>query len=162
MQQILDGLHVERSLEIGCGYGRLSPWIALHSERHYGVEPSGDSLEAARRQFPDFGWVRGRAESLPFPDDSHFDLVVTWTVLQHIPDDAIAKAAKEIRRVLDPNGVLVMCEVTGGDRADHVWPRSVAEYEELFHPHSCVQSLARRVERTYGVEDVGEVMRFEA
>jgi ubiquinone/menaquinone biosynthesis C-methylase UbiE len=43
--------------------------------------------------------------ALPFPDAS-FDLVVTNDVLQHVPEADVGASLAELRRVLDPQGVL--------------------------------------------------------
>ncbi|WP_436345751.1 class I SAM-dependent methyltransferase [Natronorubrum sp. FCH18a] len=153
-----------RSLEVGCGYGRLTPWIAMRSERHVAVEPDRRALERAVVQYgrtdgdPTGGTVtagdvnvafaRGRAESLPVPDDA-FDLVVTWTVLQHVPPERIGEAVSELRRVLAPGGLVVCCERVRPPADDHIWPRSLETYAELFEPLECVDDRRRSVEPTW-------------
>ena len=37
----------DRSLEVGCGYGRLSGWIAEYAEDAVAIEPNTDALEQA-------------------------------------------------------------------------------------------------------------------
>lgn len=87
-----------RSLEIGCGYGRLTPWIAEHSDEHFPVEPESDLLNDARRLYPNFHFFQAKAQELPF-SDCYFDLCVCWTVLIHIPPMELSKAVGEIKRV---------------------------------------------------------------
>jgi ubiquinone/menaquinone biosynthesis C-methylase UbiE len=52
-------------------------------------------------------------EALPFEDRS-FDLVVLNDVLQHVPEPDVAASLREIRRVLAPEGALLVR--TGGSR----------------------------------------------
>lgn len=161
-----------RSLEVGCGYGRLTPWIAMRSARHMAVDPDRRALVRAAVQYADtdapapnateqsgidttnatgtqdISFVRGRAESLPVPDDA-FDLLVTWTVLQHVPSETIADAVSELRRVLAPGGLVVCCERVRPPADDHIWPRSIETYERLFDPLECVDVRERPVEPTW-------------
>ncbi|WP_306053126.1 class I SAM-dependent methyltransferase [Natronococcus wangiae] len=138
----------ETSLEVGCGYGRLSPWIARRSETHYGVDPDERALGIAATQYPDLAFARGRASSLPVPDGA-IGLTVSWTVLQHVDDSRIEDAAAELRRVLAPGGLLVCCERVRPPGDDHIWPRSVETYERLFEPLSLRAAYERPVEPTW-------------
>lgn len=122
-----------RSLEVGCGYGRLTPWIAARTEGHVAIDPERSLLSAARREYPDVHFVRTRVEALPFRDDA-FDLAVTWGVLNHVQSASIQEAADEIDRVVAPDGTLVISEATAGS-PDPRWEyRSIEEWCDLFAP----------------------------
>ncbi|WP_049927031.1 class I SAM-dependent methyltransferase [Halopiger goleimassiliensis] len=146
----LEAHDLDRSLEVGCGYGRLSPWLATRSDWHVALDPDGRALANATEQYREWEleFVRGRAETLPCPDDA-FDLVVTWTVLQHVPDGTIGAATSELRRVLSPDGHLVCCERVEPPADDHIWPRSIEEYDRLLAPLSLVEVRDRPVEPTW-------------
>lgn len=162
-RELID-VRARHSLEIGCGFGRLSMAIADHSESHVAVDINDDALGAARATYRGINFRRAGALGLPFPD-AHFDLVVTWTVLQHIPPEQIGMAAAEIRRVLAPGAVLLMCEETrkpaGNASRTPTWHRIVAEYEHLLAPlrllrHGPIDESATLP----GMESPGEVMVF--
>lgn len=122
-----------RSLEVGCGYGRLTPWIAERADEHHAVDLDGSLLSAARREYPDVRFARTRAEALPYPEDA-FDLAVTWGVLNHVPSGAIDAATDELDRVVASDGTLVISEATDGT-PDPRWEyRSVEEWRDLFAP----------------------------
>ena len=65
------------------------------------------AVEAARRVAAQLGveaeYVVGDARELPFPDDS-FDVVFSYSVLQHLAKDDVRRVIAEIRRVLRPGG----------------------------------------------------------
>lgn len=120
-----------RSLEVGCGYGRLTPWIADRAEAHYAIDPERSLVRAARREHPHVSFQCARAEALPFPDEM-FGLCVTWGVLNHVPGDSISIATEEIDRVVTADGTLVISEATAG-RPDPRWTyRSIEEWHNLF------------------------------
>jgi ubiquinone/menaquinone biosynthesis C-methylase UbiE len=159
---LLDGVSVERSLEIGCGYGRLSVIFGRHSLQHIGIDINEEALSMARMSYPRIDFRLERAEALPFENDA-FGLICTWTVLQHIPDDRLPAVAREISRVLGPGGILLMCEETRspGVEIGHTWHRTVQSYDEMFatltlHHHSEIDQL----NRIPGMESPGEVMMF--
>jgi ubiquinone/menaquinone biosynthesis C-methylase UbiE len=107
-----------RILEIGCGSGAYTVLAART------VGPRGevvaldvqqgmlDQLTAKLRRpenadIANVTTMLGDAEDLPFPDNM-FDLVMLVTALPEIPDQA--RALGEIRRVLQPKGVLAVTE----------------------------------------------------
>lgn len=139
---------VERSLEVGCGYGRLSPWIAEFSRAHAAVDPDAGAVAVAAAEYPWIEFAVGRAGALPYGDDA-FDLAVTWTVLQHVDEERIADAAAELRRVLAPGGRVVCCERVEGRGDDHLWPRSTDRYRELFAPLELREVAERPAEPTW-------------
>ena len=93
-----------RVLDVGCGTGRVAAALAERN-RVWAVDPSPEMLAVAGRRLPrSAGLKQGRAEDLPFKDDS-FDAAVMWLVV-HLVDRPPAFA--ELRRVLRPGGRLVI------------------------------------------------------
>src|SRR5438270_10113326 len=90
------GVKPGRSLEIGCGFGRLSPYIAEHFEQHTAVDINTWAVSEATRFYPEISFSVASATELPFPDDG-FDAVITWTVLQHILNSLVGTALSEIK-----------------------------------------------------------------
>lgn len=150
LERILESLDppFEQSAEIGAGYGRLSPWIAEFADTHYGIEPNRTQLERANDQYPGCKWVEATAQDLHFEDDC-FDLVVSWTVLQHIPDEHLRPALRQLERILTRDGYLVCCEETKGEPGVNTFPRSVETYERLFSSLTLEATYDRQMEPTY-------------
>jgi 2-polyprenyl-6-hydroxyphenyl methylase / 3-demethylubiquinone-9 3-methyltransferase len=93
-------------LDVGCGGGFLSEEFAGDGFAVTGIDPSGRSLEAARKHAAQSGlaidYRIGRGEDLPFPDGS-FDIVACCDVLEHVDD--LCKTIGEVSRVLKTGGV---------------------------------------------------------
>ena len=147
-------LPFERSLEVGCGYGRLSPWLARLSGSHHAVEPNADAVETARTHYPHVEFREATAQELPYDDDS-FSFVFTWNVLMHVPPEEIGGAASEIRRVLDADGTLLLMENTTDTTSPIHWGRSREAYESLLGMTADAYE-PRPVERTYEFVKGGE------
>jgi ubiquinone/menaquinone biosynthesis C-methylase UbiE len=109
-----------RCLDIGCGAGRLVRTLAARCQHVTGVDPSAPMLERARMRAQKLGvenvsFQEGRAEALPFPDQS-FDCVTASNLLLHLPNPVAA--LKEAARVLRPGGRIAVLEPgTGMNRA---------------------------------------------
>jgi SAM-dependent methyltransferase len=96
------------AIELGCGTGYVSAWLAKRGAKPVGIDNSPKQLEAARgfqREFGiDFPLMLGNAEEVPLPDAS-FDLAVSeyGAALWADPYKWIPEAA----RLLRPRGRLV-------------------------------------------------------
>lgn len=163
LQDILSSIDIktDRSAEVGCGYGRLSPWVFEYSDEHIGIDPDKEALDKARELYPQISWVNATAQDMSFPDN-HFDLIVTWTALLHIPPRSIEEVAEKIEATLSEDGYLIICEETKSDGAEHVWPRSLNRYKELFQDTRLIEVRERDLEPTYPSHaDGGEILVFQ-
>jgi len=102
----LAGLARGRVLEVGCGTGQMLPLYPPGVEL-FALDPNADALVRAARRAPNAGLLSASAEHLPFGDDC-FDAVVSGLVFCSVPDPA--RGLAEIRRVLKPDGRLLMLE----------------------------------------------------
>lgn len=115
-----------RWLDIGCGGGLL---LSLAADAGYVGE--GIELSADRRAVA--GDVTGRpihgtpVEDVQFPDAS-FDVISLINVFSHLTSPAATLA--ELRRILKPDGVLVMAtgEMTAGVRKSHMFNWNLGDH----------------------------------
>lgn len=107
LRMLPDDLAGLDALELGCGTGYVSAWMARRGARVTGIDNSPRQLETARRLQAehglDFPLHLAPAEALPFPDRS-FDFAISeyGAVLWADPDRWLPEAA----RVLRPGGRL--------------------------------------------------------
>jgi ubiquinone/menaquinone biosynthesis C-methylase UbiE len=119
--------------DIGCGEGTLGRELAALGAFVTGFDPF--MAPAARLALGTGSWqlVRAAAETLPTPDAS-FDLALFVFSLHHVPQQQLASALAEVRRVLRPDGRLYVAEpVAEGPHQDIV---------ELFHDETAVRAAA--------------------
>jgi SAM-dependent methyltransferase len=98
-----------RVLDAGCGTGGFLRWLLDRGAftAAAGIDIGSAAIELARWRVPEADLRVAPLHELPFGDAS-FDLVVTNDVLQHVPEDDVAASLLELRRVLAPDGTLLL------------------------------------------------------
>jgi SAM-dependent methyltransferase len=96
-----------RVLEAGCGLGRFVHWLTEQGRFPVGLDISGEGLGAIRKRWPDYTIVQADVRRLPFRDEA-FDACLSFGVIEHFTEGSQVCLA-EMRRVLAPEGVLVLC-----------------------------------------------------
>lgn len=93
-------------LDVGCGQGDLLRILQSSFAHAAGCDPSSGMIAS-------LGDVDVRLQAdeskLPFPDDS-FDFVTASGVFHHVPPQNRTALAKEVNRVLKPEGVFAIIE----------------------------------------------------
>jgi SAM-dependent methyltransferase len=95
-------------LDVACGTGVLARAVADRvglSGSVAGLDPSEEMLVVARRKNDTVEWRMGRAEAIPFPDET-FDAVVSQFGIMFFEQPA--RALREMIRVLRPGGRLAV------------------------------------------------------
>lgn len=96
------------TIELGCGTGYVSAWLARRGARPIGIDNSEQQISTARRLQAehgiDFPIVHGNAEELPYPDES-FDLAISEYGASIWADPY--RWVPEAARVLRPGGRLI-------------------------------------------------------
>jgi ubiquinone/menaquinone biosynthesis C-methylase UbiE len=95
-----------RTLEVGCGEGRVVRDLAARGHRVVGLDRSPALLRHASAALAEARYVRADAAVLPFRD-ADFDLVVAYNSLGDVED--MPGTVREAGRVLDAGGRFCFC-----------------------------------------------------
>ncbi len=96
-------------LDLGCGEGRYSRVLTAKGARVTGVDPVPQFIALARQRDPDSIYIEAQAEELPL-ETGAFDLVLSYLSIVDIAD--IDAASREICRVINPNGKLIIVNIS--------------------------------------------------
>lgn len=111
----LGDLRGKRALDYGCGHGMAAVVLARAGADVTAFDLSPGYVAEARERLRANGVsgsvVVADGEELPFPDRS-FDAVWGNAILHHLD---LAKAGRELARVMKPGAVAVFCEPWGGN-----------------------------------------------
>jgi len=118
-ERMLDLARVTRGesvLDVGCGTGTL----AIAAKRRVGDAGTVDGIDAsvemieraqkkAKRAHSGAQFQVASADALPF-DTSRFDVVLSTVMLHHLPRSIRAQAIQDMRRVLKPEGRILIVD----------------------------------------------------
>jgi SAM-dependent methyltransferase len=93
-------------VDVGCGTGRLEPYLAARGLSPSGIDLSPEMIRVARRDRPGFAFDIADLRELPFGDASVAGVVCWYSLMYLAPSDRPA-AFSELARVLKPAGYLV-------------------------------------------------------
>lgn len=98
------------ALDIGCGTGTLSFYLASKGYIVSGIDISKKAIEACKKNAKQLGFEKEtRFEKMEFPSytpKGKFNLVICSEIIEHIKDDE--KALRKIYNLLTPKGILLL------------------------------------------------------
>ena len=169
LQRAAAGGPIERAYDIGCGFGRLTPVLAESAACAEGFERETSLVAMARQLLPALTFTEvARLDHLPVADATA-RFVLSFTVLQHMPDRQAERVLAEITRVAAPDAHLLLCEETdsaleAGDASaadlGYTRGRSVDWYAARLQGFTLVETAPRLIEPGYPRADVGTFMFF--
>jgi ubiquinone/menaquinone biosynthesis C-methylase UbiE len=92
--------------DVGCGTGRLAPYLAARGMTPCGVDLSPEMIRVARRDHPDVSFAIAEVHHLPFGDASLAGVVCWYSLIFLAPAERPAAFA-ELYRVVQPSGYVV-------------------------------------------------------
>lgn len=115
--------NAQTALDVGCGPGALTAVLVerLGARAVLACDPSEPFVLDCRTRHPGVDVRVGRAEALPCEDGSR-DVVLAQLVLHFVTDPEAA--AREMRRVLRPGGIVAACSwdfARGMEMLRHFW-----------------------------------------
>ncbi|MDR0922611.1 MAG: methyltransferase domain-containing protein [Lactobacillales bacterium] len=97
-------------LDVGCANGKLLSMLSEKNPKFIGagIDLSDEMIKMAESRYPEFSFVQGNAEHLPF-DSGTFDQIICSASFHHFPHPE--EFLKEAYRVLKPGGKLLIAEI---------------------------------------------------
>lgn len=146
-------------LDAGCGTGRISRYLTDRGCSVVGVDLSPGMIAMARRGHADIETRVSSITDLPFPA-AQFDGILYWYSTIHVADDGLAAVFREARRVLRPNGlVLVAFQAGDGSRDVAGGYRALGYDVTLTRFHRTADQMARQLAEAGLVEEARLVRR---
>lgn len=133
-----------RMLDVGTGTGHMLRRFAASFDKAVAVDHSAAMLAVARdtarrNQLDNIEFVVSDALQFLSSATGKFDLVTCVGFLHHLQPVDLADLLKAARRVLAPQGVLLLSEPIAIDRAE---PRAIAWWNDVYRRHPQVYAQA--------------------
>ena len=131
----------KRVLEIGCGNGRITSYLADKTQKLTAIEPDYNEIIEARDKLPGVDFQTASGEYLPLPDDC-FDVVVFTLSLHHQNSEA---AISEAVRILKEDGEICVIEPTIEGEIQRAFSLVQSENHELIQAQDSIKNSGLKV-----------------
>ncbi|HVO43133.1 MAG TPA: class I SAM-dependent methyltransferase [Aggregatilineales bacterium] len=113
--------------DMGCGPGQIARYLRDRGVDTIGIDLSSGMVEVARRLNPDIEFRQGSMVALHMADSTLGGIAAFYSII-HIPREDVVNVLREFRRVLRPNGRLLLAFHIGQDvlRLDEWWGERVS------------------------------------
>jgi SAM-dependent methyltransferase len=121
--------------DMGCGPGHVARYLRDAGASVFGLDLSPGMLEQARKLNPDIPFRQGNMMSLDIPDGSLAGVAAFYAIV-NIPRRSLPVIFGEIRRVLQPEGLLLLAFHSGDEvlHEDELWGQKISMEFLLFPP----------------------------
>ncbi|MBI5675447.1 MAG: class I SAM-dependent methyltransferase [Nitrospirae bacterium] len=96
----------EKILDVPCGTGEFCTLFKPNS--YHGLDISKTYIEYAQKKYKQ-NFFCGDATRINF-NDNYFDKILTLSLFHHIDDSSVKFVLKELKRILKPDGILLLIE----------------------------------------------------
>ena len=93
--------------DMGCGPGQIARYLKDRGLETVGVDLSSGMLEQARTLNPDIPFYVGDMTKLNVPDSTWAGIAAFYSII-HVPRAQVAAVLRELHRVLQPGGLLLL------------------------------------------------------
>lgn len=113
--------------DMGCGPGQVARYLAERGARACGVDLSPAMVRQARIANPDLPFEVGDMLDLADVSDGSYGGIAAFYSIVHVPQATLPRALRELRRVLRPDGILLVTFHIGGEvvHRDDWWGKEV-------------------------------------
>lgn len=113
--------------DIGCGPGHVARYLHGRGVNVLGIDLSPRMVERARQLNPGIEFQQGNMASLEVDDEAWAGIVAFYSII-HIPREEVVRVLREFKRVLRPNGLLLLAFHQGQEirHVEEMWGKSVS------------------------------------
>ena len=128
--------------DMGCGPGHVARHLRDAGASVFGLDLSPRMLEQARKLNPDIPFREGNMMSLDIADGTLAGIAAFYAIV-NIPRQFLALAFREFRRVLRPEGLLLLAFHMGEEiiREEELWGQKISMNFLFFQPSEIRISL---------------------
>jgi ubiquinone/menaquinone biosynthesis C-methylase UbiE len=122
---------VKNVLDLGCGSGRHSVYLAKQGFDVYGIDIAKHGIEIAKKWLKREGLkadfkIGNIYKKLPYKDN-FFDAIISVRVINHGKIKDIRRIINEVERILKPRGLIFITTIKSGSKKRGRWKHKIIE-----------------------------------
>jgi SAM-dependent methyltransferase len=121
--------------DMGCGPGHVTRYLHGTGTNVFGLDLSPRMVEIARQLNPGINFRTGNVMGLDLPDGLLIGISAFYAIV-NIPEDSLPLVFREMQRVLQPGGLILLAFHVGDDivHVEELWGRPISLDFFLFPP----------------------------
>ena len=121
--------------DLGCGPGHVARYLRERGVDVCGIDLSSEMIGQARRLNPGIEFAQGNMLSLDVADEAWGGIVAFYSII-HVPRAEVVTALSEMKRVLRPEGLLLLSFHIGDEtlHVEDLWGEKVSLDFAFFRP----------------------------
>jgi SAM-dependent methyltransferase len=132
--------------DLGCGPGHIARYLSDRGVDAFGLDLSPRMVELARAAHPGISFRQGDMTALDVEDRAWAGIAAFYSLI-HVPPERHVAVLRELRRVLQPGGLLLFSFHVGEEllHVDELWGHAVAMDFYFFSVSAVESSVSRAV-----------------
>ena len=128
--------------DLGCGPGHVARYLREQGAQIFGIDLSPELVQRARRLNPGIEFQQGNIFALDAPEAAWAGIVAFYSII-HVPRPDHMVVFSEMRRVLQPGGLLLLAFHVGDEivHFDSLWDQTVSIDFHFFRSDEVADSL---------------------
>src|ERR1700731_5106111 len=128
--------------DLGCGPGHVARYLRVQGAQVFGIDLSPELVQRARRLNPGIEFQQGNIFALDAPEAAWAGIVAFYSII-HVPRPDHMVVFSEMRRVLQPGGLLLLAFHVGDEivHFDSWWDQTVSIDFHFFRSDEVADSL---------------------
>jgi ubiquinone/menaquinone biosynthesis C-methylase UbiE len=152
--------------DMGCGPGQVARYLRDAGTTVFGLDLSPRMLEQARKFNPDISFREGNMMALDLQDGSLAGITAFYAIV-NIPKESLPSVFREMERVLQPGGLLLLAFHTGDQvlHEDELWGQPISMDFFLFQPltiRQCVEAAGLAIEQIVEREPYAPEVEYQS
>jgi ubiquinone/menaquinone biosynthesis C-methylase UbiE len=130
--------------DMGCGPGHVARYLHDRGATVFGLDLSPGMIEQARKRNPGIAFREGNMLALEIPGATLAGIAAFYAIV-NLPRESIAQAFREMARVLQPGGLLLLAFHIGDEvlREEELWGKKLSMEFFLLRPVDIREWLER-------------------
>ena len=131
------------AVDLGCGPGQIARYLHERGVQVIGVDLSPKMVALAKQLTPTVDFFQGNMLALDVPEHAWGGIAAFYSIV-HLPRTQMLDALRELKRVLIPNGIILLAFHRGQEivHRDDMWDKSV-NLDFIFFERTEVENYLR-------------------
>ena len=153
IDEFVDKLLGKRVLDVGCGAGQITNYIAQKGIDCIGIDFSEELLKIARQNFSNSKFIL--ADICNYEQKEQVDGIITKDMLFHLPNEDLIKVLEKFRRLLKPNGSLCIIMDMPKEAGEHIFVEELDDKYQIYYNYLTPENLKGLLEKTgFSIENM--------